>query len=155
MVDTIRDKFFDAINETYDALLSAIDASETRGHRVSRTVLEEARKGEKELMGLARKWVDEPTGYFENLEAAVDAQARAQQRALELARDLLGGAGEYRREVQDALRRLIKANATATEATVEALRVTYTRAMERVRGTEEAAARGPRRVHVAAGPKVA
>lgn len=130
---TTRDRLFDAINESYDALTAAIEATEERGHRVSRTVLSEARKGEQEVVALARQWANDPTNVFENLGALVDTQARAQRRALELARDSLTGAGEYGSEVQQALTRVIQANRQATEATIEALR----RGVNRVRGTAE------------------
>lgn len=137
MAGTTRDKFFDAVNEAYDAMFSVVEASEARGHNVARTALDEAQKGERELVTLARKWVDAPTSFFDNFEAALDVQARAQRRALELARDSLTGAGEYGREVQGALRRVIKANGTATEAAVEAVRDAYSRAVDRIRPTEE------------------
>ncbi len=123
-----RDKFFDAINETYDALLTGIEATEERGHRVSRIVLTEARKGEKELSTLARTWADSPSSVYENLEAMIDAQGRAQRRALELARDSVKGAGEYGEEVQEALRRMIRANRAATDAVVEVARTASSRA---------------------------
>jgi hypothetical protein len=151
-----RDRFFDAINETYEALLSGIEATEEQGHRVSRTVLAEARKGEKELSTLARTWVDTPSSIYENLEAMIDAQTRAQRRALELARDSLKGAGEYRDEVQEALRRMIRANRTAAEAMVEVARSASSRAARQVdrlprpRRTRPRAAR-PARIPVAEG----
>jgi hypothetical protein len=145
MADTTRDKFFDAVNEAYDGWFSAIEAGQARGRNVSRTLLDEARKGERELVALARKWVDAPTNFFENFEAVLDAQARAQRRALDLARDSLSDAGEYGREVQEALRRVIKANGAAGEATVEAVRNAYSSAMDRLRGTEEGAEPSRRR----------
>jgi hypothetical protein len=125
-------RFIDAINETYDALLTAIEASELRGHKISQTVIEEARKGERELMELARNWVDTPANVFDNLGAMIDAQARAQRRALELAQASLEGAGEYRSEVQGAFRRVIKANRVAAEATLEVAREATHRSVERV-----------------------
>jgi predicted NBD/HSP70 family sugar kinase len=137
----VPNRFFDAINETYDALLSAIEAGELRGHKVSQTVLEEARKGEKELVELMRRWVDTPTNVFDNLGAMIDAQARAQRRALELAQASLEGAGEYGGEVREAFRRVIKANRVAAEATVEVAREAAQRSVERVghvRGEPEA-----------------
>src|SRR3990170_4776625 len=137
MARTPRDKFFSAINESYDALSSAIEAGNARGYRASRTVLKEARRGERELVALARKWVDAPTNFFDFFETVLDVQARGQARSLELARDWLGGAGESRREVQEALRRLIQANRAAGEASIEALRDAYSRAAERFRGAEE------------------
>jgi hypothetical protein len=132
----VRDRFLDAVDEMYGALLTALEATEARGHKVSQTAFEEARKGEKELVALTRTWADSPTSLFENLTAMVGVQARAQQRALELAREALSGAGEYRTEVQDALSRVIKANRKASDATVEAARETVSHAVERVRGGE-------------------
>lgn len=132
MAGTTRDKFFDAINESYDALFAAIEATEARGHALSKAVIDEAKTGEMEIVALARQWVDAPANVFDNLQAMLDAQARAQRRVLELASDALSGAGEYGSDIQDALRRAIKANAKAGEATVEVARKAYTR----VRGGE-------------------
>jgi hypothetical protein len=146
-----RDKFFDAINETYDALLTGIEAAEERGHRVSTTLLTEARKGEKELSTLARAWADSPSSVYENLEAMIDAQTRAQRRGLELARDSLKGAGEYRGEVQEALRRMIRANRTAAEAMLEVARSTGSRAArqaDRLRPRRQARRRAARLARV-------
>ena len=137
MVGTTQDKFFEAVNESYDALLTAVQAAEARGHKFSSAVIDEARKGEKEVVTLARKWADAPTDVFENLEAMLEAQGRAQQRGLELARDAWGDAGEFGADVQDALRRVIKANAKAGEATVEVAQEVAQRAYTRVRGRED------------------
>ena len=123
-----RDRFFDAINETCDALVAGLEATEERGHRVSRTLLSEARKGETELSKLARTWTESPRSIYENVEAMIDAQGRAQQRALELTRDAVKGAGAYRGELQEALRRMIRANRSATDAMVEVARTATSRA---------------------------
>jgi hypothetical protein len=133
-----RDRFLDAVDETYGALLTALEATEQRGHKVSARALEEARKGEKEIVALARRWADSPTNVYENLTAMIDVQFRAQQRVLELAHDALSGAAEYRTEVQEALRQVIKANRKAGDATAEAARETVSHAVEQVR------ARSPR-----------
>jgi hypothetical protein len=125
-----RDKFLEAIDASYGALITAIEATEARGDRVSKTLLAEARKGEKELSALARSWVDAPASVYENLEAMIDAQARAQRRALELARESVNGAGAYRSEVRDALRQMIKANRAAGDVILEALREATSRAAQ-------------------------
>jgi len=142
---TTRDKFFAAIDDSYDGALSAIEAAEARRHKASRTLLDEVQKGEKELVALARKWAESPTSFFDNFAAALDAQARAQRRALELARDSLAGAAEYRQEVRDALRRVLKANRAAGDAAVEGIRETYSRLRERLPGGEEEAKPSPRK----------
>jgi hypothetical protein len=138
MARTTRDKFLDAVNESYSALLSVIDATEMRGHKVSRTVIAEARKGEREVADLTRKLVDEPASFFDNMEAVIEAQANAQRRALELARESLGGAEEYRHDVRQALARVIAANREATQAMAVAMRQAtrgaYTQTATRMRG---------------------
>ncbi len=133
-----RDKFVDAVNESYDALLIAIEAAEARGHKVSNAVIEEARQGEKDFVALDQKWTDAPTNVFENLEAMLDVQGRAQQRRLEFARDALGGAGEFRADVRDALSRVVKANANAREATAEAAQGLAQKAYSRIRPGDDA-----------------
>ena len=138
MAGTTRDKFFDAVNESYDALLTAVEAAEARGHKLSNAVIDEARRGEKEMLTLAQKWVGDPTSVFDNLEAMMEVQARAQQRRLEFARDVLGGAGEFGTDVRDALRRVVRANAKAGEATAEAAQEVAHKAYTRVRGGKEA-----------------
>lgn len=143
MARTRRDKFFGAINDSYDALLSLVESGNNRGYRVSRVALKEARKGEREAVALARKFVEAPTQVFDLFEAIVDVQARAERRALELARDTLQGAGQFRREAQDAARQAIQANRAAGEVAVDALRDAYGRALARIRGEEEEAEPAP------------
>ncbi len=156
MAGTTRDKFFDALNESYDALLTAVEAAEARGHKFSNAIIDEARQGETEVVALARTWSDAPGNVFENLKAMVEVQGRAQRRGLELARDALGGAGEFGNDVQEALRRVIKANARAGEATAEVAQDVVHKAYTRVRGGEEPEPGGPKhskatKVPVAAG----
>jgi hypothetical protein len=130
------DRFFGALNQAYDAMLHAIDRGNQRGHRVSKTILRQARRGEREVAALAKRWVEEPTdllGFYEDL---LDAQLRAQTRALELTREWLEEAGDTREEVQEALRRLIQANREAGEAAVEAARSAFERGVDWAQGRE-------------------
>jgi hypothetical protein len=85
-------------------------------------VLEEARMGEQEVAGFARTWLEGPPGALERLGAVIDMQARGQRRMLELGQAFFQGAAEYRRDVQEALRRAARANRTAARASVEAAR---------------------------------
>jgi hypothetical protein len=68
----------------------------------------------------------------ENLEAMIDAQARAQKRTLVLARETIDGAGAYRTEVRAALRQMIKANRAAGDVTLGALREVTVRQADRL-----------------------
>ena len=153
MAETVRNRFFDAVNDIYDAVLSVAETTELRGHKVSRKVFEDARKGERELVALARQWVEGPGNVFENLGAIIDAQARAERHALELARDALEGGGDYASDVRRALTRVIKANRIATEATVEVAREAAHRTVERVRSARGQGEAHPGR-HVARTPRL-
>ena len=132
MVSRSRGRLLDAVDEGCRAVLSAVEDTEMRGHKVSRTVLTEARKGEHEAVELARKWIGSPTSVFDNFEAVVDVQARAQRRLLELGRDTLLGAVAYGGEVQRALSRVVTANRQAAEVVVDSARDGYSRLAERV-----------------------
>lgn len=148
---TTRDRLFDATNEYFDALFAAIKATEERGHKISVAVIDEAQKEQKEFLEVGRQWVDAPTHLTENLTAMLEAQTRAQERALDIIKDTFGGAGDYRADMQDAVQRMIKANAEAGRATVQVARDAYTRV--RHRGEEATPTRRSRatRVPVAAG----
>jgi hypothetical protein len=133
MSRTRRDRLLDTINEGYGALLSAVEDTEGRGHKVSRTVLAEARKGEHEVAELARKWMGSPTSFFDNFEAAVEVEARAQRRALELGRDTLVGVANYGGELRRALNRFVRAYQQAGDVAGELSRDAYAGLSERVR----------------------
>jgi len=135
MARTTADKFLDAIGESYGAILAVMESTEGSGHKVSRTVLAEVRKAEREALALARKWVDTPTSLFENLAAAIAVQNAAEQRALELARESLTGSDAYRREVQQALGRLVRANRVSAQALSEAVGAARGGAAQRMRET--------------------
>jgi len=130
---TGRDRLLDAISEGYGALVAAAEDTETRRHKVSRTVLAEARKGEHEAAELVRKWIGSPTSFFDNFEAAVEVEARAQRRALELGRDTLRGAVDYGGELRRAVKRFGRAYRQAGDVAADSTRNAYTRVTERVR----------------------
>lgn len=133
MPGTGRDRLLDAINEGYGALLAAAEDTEARTHKVSRSVLAEARKGEHEVAELARKWIGSPTSFFDNFEAAVEVEAQAQRRALELGRDTLRGAANYGGDLRRALNRFARAYRQAGGVAADVTRDAYGRLSERVR----------------------
>ncbi len=153
--DRVRDTFFDAVDESFGAIFSAFEATLERGHRASGVLFEEARKGEKELTGIARRWVASPVSAYENVEAMVDAQVRGQHRALELARDALNGARAQGGDMQDAASRVIRANRAAAEAAIEAARarLTRTRAPGRLRHLQIARPRAGRSSEIEEGSR--
>lgn len=125
-----EEKFFDALNDSYDALLEAIKAGTERGYRVSKDFIEQAQKAQREAVELGKKVVEAPTdlaGFYGTL---VEATSKAQSRALELAREWLGELGDSGKEARDAIQQVLKANQAAARAAVEAARSGFTRARE-------------------------
>jgi hypothetical protein len=97
-----EEKFFDALNDSYDALLGAIEAGRERGYKVSKDFIEEARKAQREAMDLGKKLVEAPTDVAGFYGAVVEATSKAQSRTLELAREWLGELGDSGKEARDA-----------------------------------------------------
>jgi|SRR3990170_5482551 len=132
MARTPADKFFSALNQAYDAMLEAIEKGNQRGFRASKTLLRQARRGEREVAALARKWSEGPTDLLKFYESLLDAQTRAQTRALELTREWLDEMGTAQGEVREALLRMIQANRAAGEAVIEATRSASGRLLARL-----------------------
>lgn len=128
-----QEKFFDALNDSYDAIIAAIKAGNERGFRFSKTLIEEVETGQKEVLELARKWAGAPTDVAGFLGSVVEAMAKAQGRGLVLARDWLLEASDARSEAREAIQRVVKANQAATQAGVEAARSLLTNAAEAAR----------------------
>ena len=125
-----EEKFFDALNDSYDALLGAIEAGSERGYRVSKDFVEEARKAQREAVDLAKKLVEAPTDVAGFYGAVVEATSKAQSRTVELAREWLGELGESGKEARDAIQKVMKANQAAARAAADAARSGLARARE-------------------------
>jgi len=125
-----EEKFFDALNNSYDALLGAIESGSERGYRVSKDFLEEARKAQREAVDLAKKLVEAPTDVAGFYGAIVEATSKAQNRTLELAREWLGELGDTGKEARDAIQKVMKANQAAARAAVDAASSGLARARE-------------------------
>lgn len=125
--DTV-DRFFGAVNEAYDALLDAAKSANDRGYRVSRQLIDEVERGQREAIELTRKLASAPRDVAGFYSATVRALTDAQGRTLDLTRQLLDEVSDGQREGRDVLRRVIEANRSAGQAAVEATRDTVTRA---------------------------
>jgi len=125
-----EEKFFDALNNSYDALLGAIEAGSERGYRVSKDFLDEARKAQREAVDLGKKLLDAPADVAGFYGAVVEATSKAQSRTLELAREWLGELGESGKEARDAIQKAMRANQAAALAAVDAARSGLARARE-------------------------
>jgi hypothetical protein len=125
-----EEKFFNALNDSYDAVLEAARAGTERGYRISRELIEGAQKAQRESVELAKKLAEAPTDVAGFYGVLVEATSKAQSRALELAREWLGEMGDSGKEARDAIQQVMKANQAAARAAVEAARSGFARARE-------------------------
>jgi hypothetical protein len=130
---TAADKYFEALTESYDAIIEALKAGNERGLRVSNKVLTEAQNGQREAIELGRKFAEDPTDVGGFYRAVMESTTKAQGRTLELARQLFDELSESRTEARDVIEKVVKAQRTAGEAAVEAAREAATVTAERVR----------------------
>jgi hypothetical protein len=128
-------KFFEALNESADALIDAIRAANDRGHRVSTAVIESAQEGQREAVDLAKKWIGAPfdvAGFYSTL---VESATRAQGRTLDVTRQWFGELADAQKETREILQRVAKANRAANEASADVARGVFSRATEAVQST--------------------
>jgi len=128
-------KFFEALNESSDALIDAVRAANDRGHRVSTAIIESAQEGQREAVELAKKWLGAPfdiAGFYSTL---VESATRTQGRALEVTRQWFGEMADAQKETREVLQRVFKANREANQATADVARGVFSRAGEVVQST--------------------
>jgi hypothetical protein len=131
------DKFFNAVNDAYDALLDAAKSANERGYRVSRRVIDEIERGQREAVDMTRRAAVAPRDVAGFYSSAVRSLTDAQGRVLDLARQLLDEATDSGRESRDTMRKMIEANRQAGQAAIEATRDSFTRAGEAVENIRE------------------
>jgi hypothetical protein len=150
---TAVDRYFDALTESYDAIIDAIKAGNERGYRISNNLLAEAQRGQRESVELGKKLAEDPTDVAGFYRALMESSTKAQGRTLELARQMFDELSESRTEGREVFEKVIKAQRSAGEAAIEATRDVASTAADRVRtgveritnraaeATEEAATR--------------
>jgi hypothetical protein len=130
---TAVDKYFDALTESYDAIIDAIKQGNERGYRISNNLLAEAQRGQRESVELGKKFADDPTDVAGFYRALMESSTKAQGRTLELARQMFDELSESRTEGREVIEKVIKAQRAAGEAAIEATRDVASTAADRVR----------------------
>jgi DNA anti-recombination protein RmuC len=131
--ETATDKYFEALTESYDAIIDAIKLGNERGFRVSTNLLTEAQRGQREAIELGRKFADDPTDIGGFYRAMMESTTKAQGRALELARQMFDELSESRTETRETIEKVVKAQRVAGEAAVAAVRDVAGTTADRVR----------------------
>jgi hypothetical protein len=143
MANQAVDKYFEALTQSYDAIIDAIKAGNERNYRLSTTLLSEAQRGQREAVELGKKFADDPTDVGGFYRAVMESTTKAQGRALELARQMFDELAESRTDTREAIEKVVKANRSAGEAAVEAARDVASTTADRVRtGVSRVTTRG-------------
>lgn len=130
-------KLFEAANASSDAFIDAVRAANDRGHRVSTAVIEAAQEGQREAVELAKKWAAAPLDVFSIYSAIVETTTKAQSRAMDVTRQWFGEMADAQKESRQFVERMMSANRTASEASIELARGAFTRATEVVQSATE------------------
>ena len=115
-------KYYDALINSYDILVAAVEKANERGAKVTRQFVADITTGQREALELGKKLASEPTDIGQYYTAVLEATTAAQGRALAFAQaaysEALGG-GTDSREVME---KLVAANRETASAAVEAFR---------------------------------
>lgn len=125
-------KFFEAMNESSDALIDAVRAANDRGHRLQTALIEQAQESQREAAEFIRKWADSPFDVGGLFSTVVESTTKAQGRSLEAARQWFSEMGDVQKESRDVFQKVVDANRKAGEAGVEMARGMFSRAGEAV-----------------------
>ena len=116
-----REQFFNALDESYDALVEAIKASNERGYRFSKRLIADVEQGQRDLIQLGRRFARQPRDMRGLYESSVDLARRAAGHSAELARQMVTDAGTAGLELRQTARTVVRANRAATQALASVL----------------------------------
>ena len=125
-------KFFEAMNESSDALIDAVRAANDRGHRLQTAMIEQAQESQREAAEFVRKWASSPFDVGGLFSSIVESTTKTQGRSLEAARQWFSEMGDVQKEGRDVFQKVSEANRKAGEAGVELARSMFSRAGEAV-----------------------
>ena len=135
-------RLFDNVNESQDAFLDVMRSGNERAYRISKIVIEEAGRTQREQAELAKQWMEAPLDPIGLTKSAMDTFTRRQRRRLELGRTLVSDIATIRDETRDVVQRVVEANREAVGVGVAAGRDVASRAgqeiSDRLDGASEA-----------------
>ena len=140
-----NDRFFDALDESFEAMLGAAQKGQERGSRLSKRLLRDVEEGQRELTRLGRRFARKPRDMRGIYRSSVDLARRAASDSAALAQELVSETTDASQNVRQTAQQIIRANRAAADALAAALRGAATDLTERAR----------RRAGAAAGPKPA
>jgi hypothetical protein len=115
-------RYFEALNASYDALVAAAESGSKHGNAVWSRVLADSRVAQKEALGLSEQVAGKPAD-AQTYSALLEATMKSQERALGFAKLLFDEVSSSTADARAALEGVIAANRTAAEAAAEVTKV--------------------------------
>jgi len=116
-----REKFFDALDESFTAIIDAIRTGNERGYRFSKRLTSEVEQAQLELTQLGRRFARDPRDLRGVYQSSVELARRAVTSSATLSREWMAGATEAGRDVRQTAAKVIRANRTASQALTASL----------------------------------
>ena len=135
--DEATTKYYEALNETSDAVIDAIRAANNRGHRFTTALIEQAQENQRDATEITKKWAAAPFDMIGLMSSITESTTKAQGRALDATRQLFSEFSDAQKETRDVMQRVIAANRIAGEASVDIARGAFSRATTAVQTATE------------------
>ena len=135
--DDAATKYYEALNETSDAVIDAIRAANNRGHRFTTALIEQAQENQRDAAEITRKWAAAPFDMIGLMSSITESTTKAQGRALDATRQIFNEFSDVQKETRDIVQRVIAANRSANEASVDMARSAFSRATTAVQTATE------------------
>src|SRR3989304_8145425 len=92
-----REKFFDALDESFEALLDAVRSGKESGYRFSRRLVNEAEQAQRDLIHLGRRFARQPRDVRGLYQSSVELARRGGSNSGLLTREWMDGGQGARR----------------------------------------------------------
>ena len=135
--DDAASKYYEALNETSDAVIDAIRAANNRGHRFTTALIEQAQENQRDAAEITHKWAAAPFDMIGLMSSITESTTKAQGRALDATRQIFNEFSDGQKETRDIVQRVIAANRSANEASVDMARSAFSRATTAVQTATE------------------
>lgn len=122
------ERYYEALNETSDAIIDAVRAANDRGHRFATALIEQAQESQRDAVEFARKWAESPFDVIGLMSTITENTTKAQGRALDATRQLFSEMADAQKEGREVFQKVFNANRAAGEASVEVARGAFSRA---------------------------
>lgn len=121
MTNAPLNRYFEAMNASYDALVEAAESGSKHGNAVWARLLEDSRAAQREALNVSEQVFEKPADP-ETYGAVLQAAMKSQERALAFAKVLFEEASSSGTDTRAGFERVVAANRTAAEAAAELTR---------------------------------